>query len=131
MVLLSVLGLCAVVLSFNALSFARIDLRFMLLALMTLTIGAGISIKIPRVSGHISVSDTFIFLTIFIFGGEAAVLLATLDGIVTSLRISKKTSTLIFNGATMAVSTFTTFHCIEYFFGDIVSLTSARRPNWR
>ncbi|HEV7905149.1 MAG TPA: ATP-binding protein [Pyrinomonadaceae bacterium] len=125
MMMLSVLGLCAVFISLNDLSFARIDVRFMLLAVMTLTIGAQISIKIPRVSGHISVSDTFIFLTIFIFGGEAAVLLATLDGMVTSLRISKKTSTLIFNGATMAVSTFATFQCVQYFFGDIVSLTSA------
>ena len=70
MVLLSVLGLCAVVLSLDALPFARIDLRFILLAAMTLTVGARISIKIPRVSGHISVSDTFIFLTIFLFGGE-------------------------------------------------------------
>jgi len=125
MALLSMLGLCAVVLSLDALSFARIDVRFLLLAVMTLTIGARISIKIPRVSGHISVSDTFIFLTIFIFGGEAAVLLATLDGMVTSLRITKKTQTLLFNGATMAVSTFATFHCVQYFSGDIVSLTAA------
>jgi signal transduction histidine kinase/ActR/RegA family two-component response regulator len=125
MMLLSALGLCAVVISLNDLSFARIDVRFMLLAVTTLSIGAQISIKIPRVSGHISVSDTFIFLTMFIFGGEAAVLLATLDGMVTSVRISKKTSTLLFNGATMAVSTFATFQCVQYFFGDIVSLTSA------
>jgi signal transduction histidine kinase/CheY-like chemotaxis protein len=125
MVLLSVLGLCVIVFSLDALPFARLDLRFILLALMTLTVGARISIKIPRVSGHISVSDTFIFLTLFIFGGEAAVLLATLDGMVTSLRISKKTSTLLFNGATMAVSTFATFQSVKYFFGDTVLLADA------
>ncbi|HEY0098607.1 MAG TPA: ATP-binding protein, partial [Pyrinomonadaceae bacterium] len=92
---------------------------------LTLTIGARISIKIPRVSGHISVSDTFIFLTIFLFGGEVAVLLAALDASVTSLRISKKLSTLIFNSATMAVSTFATYACVKYVCGDIVSLTHA------
>jgi signal transduction histidine kinase/CheY-like chemotaxis protein len=125
MVLLSVIGLCVIVFSLGALPLSHIDLRFILLALMTLTVGTRISIKIPRVSGHISVSDTFIFLTIFLFGGEAAVLLAALDGLITSLRIGQKTTTLIFNGATMAVSTFATSQCVEYFFGDIVSLTNA------
>ncbi|HEX8424337.1 MAG TPA: ATP-binding protein [Pyrinomonadaceae bacterium] len=125
MTLLSVIGLCVVIHSFAALPLTRIDLRFMLLAVLTLTIGTRVSIKIPRVSGHISVSDTFIFLTIFLCGGEAAVLLAALDGIITSLRISKKTSTMMFNGAMMAVSTFITVECVKYFSGDIVSLTDA------
>src|SRR4028118_207020 len=97
MVLLSILGLCAIVLSLSALSLSRINVEFLLLAAMTLTIGTRISIKIPRVSGHISVSDTFIFLTIFLFGGEAAVMLATLDGFITSFRITKKMTVRIFN----------------------------------
>jgi signal transduction histidine kinase/AmiR/NasT family two-component response regulator len=123
--LLSALGLCAVLMSLADLHFAVIDLRFLLLAFVTLTVGTRISIQIPRVCGHISVSDTFIFLTIFLFGGEAGVLLAALDGLFTSLRISKKTSTMIFNGATMAFSTFATVNCVEYLFGDIVALTKA------
>jgi signal transduction histidine kinase/CheY-like chemotaxis protein len=113
MAMLSALGFCVVLLSLRNFPFASIDLRFLLVVLMTLTIG------------HISVSDTFIFLTMFLFGGEAAVLLATLDGMFTSLRVNRKTSTLLFNGATMAVSTYATFAFIKYFFGDIVSLTHA------
>ncbi|HYO99762.1 MAG TPA: ATP-binding protein [Pyrinomonadaceae bacterium] len=123
--LMCVLGLCAVLLSLADLHVAVIDLRFMLLAFVTLIVGTRISIQIPRVCGHISVSDTFIFLTIFLFGGEAGVLLAALDGLFTSLRISKKPLTMIFNGATMAFSTFATVECIEYLFGDIVALTNA------
>jgi len=123
--LMSALGLCAVLVSLADLQFAVIDLRFMLLALVTLIVGTRISIQIPRVCGHISVSDTFIFLTIFIFGGEAGVLLAALDGLFTSLRISKKTSTMIFNGAAMAFSTFATVEFVQYLFGDIVALTKA------
>ncbi len=125
MVLMCVLGLCAFLLALRDLPYARIDLRFLLLAFMTLTIGSRVSIQIPRVCGHISVSDTFIFLTILLFGGDAGVVLAALDGLLTSLRISRKTSTRLFNAATMAFSTFVTVECLRYIFGDIVALTAA------
>jgi signal transduction histidine kinase/ActR/RegA family two-component response regulator len=124
-VLMVVLGLCAFLLALRDLPFASIDLRFLLLATMTLTIGSRISIQIPRVCGHISVSDTFIFLTILLFGGDAGIVLAALDGLLTSLRITKKTSTRLFNAATMAFSTFVTVECVRYLFGDIVALTGA------
>jgi signal transduction histidine kinase/CheY-like chemotaxis protein len=125
MVLVCVIGSCAFLLALRDLPYANIDLRFLLLAAMTLTIGSRISIQIPRVCGHISVSDTFIFLTILLFGGDAGIVLATLDGLLTSLRISKKTSTRVFNSATMAFSTFVTVECVRYLFGDIVGLTGA------
>ncbi|HEY0083346.1 MAG TPA: ATP-binding protein, partial [Pyrinomonadaceae bacterium] len=125
MVLMCVLGLCAFLLALRDLPYAHIDLRFLLLAFMTLTIGSRVSIQIPRVCGHISVSDTFIFLTILLFGGDAGIVLAALDGLLTSLRISRKTSTRLFNAATMAFSTFVTVECLRYIFGDIVALTAA------
>ncbi|HEY9403953.1 MAG TPA: ATP-binding protein [Pyrinomonadaceae bacterium] len=123
MMLIGVLGLCAFLLALGDLPYARIDLRFLLLAAMTLTIGSRVSIQIPRVCGHISVSDTFIFLTILLFGGDAGIVLATLDGLLTSLRISKKTSTRLVNAALMSFSTFVTVECVRYLFGDIVALT--------
>jgi signal transduction histidine kinase/CheY-like chemotaxis protein len=124
-VLMVVLGLCAFLIALRDLPYASIDLRFLLLATMTLTIGSRISIQIPRVCGHISVSDTFIFLTILLFGGEAGVVLAALDGLLTSLRITKKTSIRLFNAGTMAFSTFVTVECVRYLFGDVVALTAA------
>ncbi|HEY1404105.1 MAG TPA: ATP-binding protein [Pyrinomonadaceae bacterium] len=125
MVLIGVLGLCAFLFALRDLPYASIDLRFLLLAAMTLVIGSRISIQIPRVCGHISVSDTFIFLTILLFGGDAGVVLAALDALLTSLRISKKTSTRLFNTAMMAFSTFVTVECVRYLLGDIVALTEA------
>jgi signal transduction histidine kinase/CheY-like chemotaxis protein len=125
MILIGALGLCAFLLALRDLPYTRIDLKFLLLAAMTLTIGSRVSIQIPRVCGHISVSDTFIFLTIFLFGGEAGIMLATLDALLTSLRISKKNSTRFFNAAIMAFSTFITVACVRSLFGDIVALTDA------
>ena len=125
MTVIGVIGLCAFLFALRDLPYAKIDLRFLLLATMTLTIGSRVSIQIPRVCGHISVSDTFIFLTILLFGGDAGVVLATLDALLTSLRISKKTSTRLCNAATMAFSTFVTVECVRYLSGDIVALTEA------
>jgi hypothetical protein len=103
---------------------ARLDPRFLVLALLTLGIGSRFSIRIPRVSAHISVSDTFIFLTLLLFGGEAAVVVAALDGFFTSLRFSRKPQTLIFNAAVVSFSTFATAEALHWTFGDVVALTS-------
>src|SRR3712207_3700500 len=79
------------------LELAQLDLRFVLLALITVGLASRIAIQIPRISGQITVSDTFIFLTLLIYGGEAAIILAAAEGVCSSLRISRKPITVIFN----------------------------------
>ena len=69
----------------------QIDRRFIILGLAML-IGSRITIEIPRAKGHISVSDTFVFLTLLLFGGQAAVLLAATEALTSSRRFSKKPS---------------------------------------
>jgi diguanylate cyclase (GGDEF)-like protein/PAS domain S-box-containing protein len=89
-------------------SIAQLDLRFLTLSLVTICLGSRITIQIPRVRGHISVSDTFLFLVMLCFGAEAAVLLAAVEALCSSLRFSKKAITILFNAAVMACSTFLT-----------------------
>ena len=105
----------------------RIDARLLALTVLTIVVSSRLTIRIPRISGHISVSDTFFFLTILIYGGEAAVLLAALEAFSSSLRFSKKSIpisplTIAFNGAMMACSTFITVMVVRLFFGDIGAL---------
>src|SRR2546429_54050 len=90
--MLLVIAIGAVVSVYSAihLPIERIDLRFLVLALLTISISSRLSVRIPRISGHISVSDTFIFLTMLIYGGEAAVLLAAAEALCSTLRFSKK-----------------------------------------
>jgi signal transduction histidine kinase/ActR/RegA family two-component response regulator len=121
-----VLGGVACLLSLGFLPVARLDLRFVVLTLLTLSICSRFSIQIPRVSAHISVSDSFIFLTLLLFGGEAAVVVAALDGFLTSLRFSRKLETLLFNAGVGALSTFATAEVIHWTVGDAVALTSGR-----
>ena len=68
---------------------AQFDRRFIILGLAML-VGSRVTIEIPRAKGHISVSDTFVFLTLMLFGGHAAVVLAATEALTSSRRFSRK-----------------------------------------
>jgi signal transduction histidine kinase/CheY-like chemotaxis protein len=76
-----------------------------------------VAIKIPRVSGRITVADTFVFLAMLMYGGSAAILLSALEGITATLIISKKPRTILFNSAILAASTFCTAVVLNLIFG--------------
>ena len=56
----------------------KVDLQLAVLAIITVFLSSRISIKIPQFRSQISVSDTFIFLTLVLYGCEAAILMAAL-----------------------------------------------------
>src|SRR5215216_5147814 len=87
---------------------AQLDLEFLLLTLVTLGVGSLLTIRIPQLSSHISVSDTLIFLTMLLYDGEAAILLGALVSLCESLRFSKKAMTILFNAAATTCSIFLT-----------------------
>lgn len=105
-------------LAFSAwhLQLKHLDFRFLLLALATMLIGPRLSIPIPRVKARISVSDTFIFLAMLLFGGEAAIILATIEGLFASLNLRNKLRTHLFNAAIMASATFVTVWALRLSF---------------
>jgi signal transduction histidine kinase len=108
---------------FTALSHRRTDLRFMILALIAIVLGPCLTVRIPRLTSQITVSDTFIFLTLLLYGGEAAVLLAALEALCSSLRFSRKLITILFNSAVMACATFLTSWTLSFCFGSTLALT--------
>ncbi len=109
-------GASAVTFSASHLRFKQLDIRFMLLALATVLIGPRLSIPIPRVKARISVSDTFIFLALLLFGGEAAIVLATIEGLCSSLNLGNRLRTHLFNAAVMACATFLTVWALRLSF---------------
>ena len=114
------IGVAVLAFSVSRLPFKQLDVRFLLLALATVLIGPRLSIPIPRVKARISVSDTFIFLALLLFGGEAAVLLATVEGLCSSLRLSNKVRTHFFNASVMACATFLTVWTLRLAFAETV-----------
>jgi len=124
-----VTGLAALSFSLWQFPVGKIDVRFLLLALATVLVGPRLSIQIPRVKAHISVSDTFIFLTMLLFGGEAAIVLATAEAVCASVRISKQTRTHLFNAAATACSTFLTVWILRIAFGETLTWNSSYPTN--
>ena len=108
----------------------RIDVRFLVLATITILVGPRLSIPIPRVKAHISVSDTFIFLTLLLFGGELAILLATAEAVCASLRIGRRPRTHLFNGSVMAMATFLTVITLRIFFEGTLRTHNSFSPNY-
>ena len=120
----SIVAVGAVVCAYSGyhLPLAQLDLLFLLLAVATV-ITSHITVPLPGVNGRITVSETFIFLTMLLYGGEAAIILAAIDGFCSSRLISRKPVTLAYNAAQLAFSTFITVLVLRLFFGDVVNLT--------
>ena len=116
-------GATVVVLSIAALRPSDLGLSYLLLVLVTLGLGSRIVVRFFRFDAYISISEIFIFLTLLLFDGEAAILLAALEGLSSSFRITKRPMTMLFNSASMAVSTFMTALTLRLLFGSITELS--------
>src|SRR6185369_11036741 len=122
--------LCIVVISgslaftYSALQidFRQFDSHFAVLVAMALLLTSRITIPIPRFSSQISVSDTFVFLVLLLYGGPAAVVIGALEAVVSSLRFSKRCVIVAFNFGAAAVSILITSSVMRLIFGNIVDL---------
>ena len=108
--------------SFSRLDLAHFDSRFAILVAMALLLTSRITVPIPRFSSQISVSDTFVFLVLLLYGAPAAIIVGAVEAFLSSLRFSRKRSIVAFNWASAAVSICTTSSLLEAMYGDVVAL---------
>jgi diguanylate cyclase (GGDEF)-like protein/PAS domain S-box-containing protein len=118
-------GIVVCALSVYRLPIARIDLQFLLLALVTIVFGSRIGVKIPQINAEITVSDTFVFLILLLYGSQAAVLVAGLEALCSSMRFAKQWFTRFFNASLLAFSTFITASVLQLCFGSIAEKARA------
>ena len=116
------LGIVACAFTLIRLQPSELGWRFALISVLTLGFGSRVVVQIPRVKGQISVSDTFIFLVLLLFGGEAAILMAAADAFFSSRRIALKGLTVAFNSSVYVCSTFLTVWALRLAFGNIRAL---------
>ena len=102
----TVAGSLAFVYSFSTLNLHHLDSGFVILVAMTLVLSSQISVPIPRFSSQISVSDTFVFLLLLLYGGAAAVSVGAIEACLSSLRFARKPRIVVFNFGCSAVSIF-------------------------
>lgn len=110
-------------------SCSQIDVRhfdsgFLILVAMTLILASQITVPIPRFSSQISVSDTFVFLLLLLYGGAAAVTIGAIEACLSSLRFARKPRIVIFNFGSAAISIFITSSVMSLVFGNVVALPS-------
>ncbi|OLE54318.1 MAG: hypothetical protein AUG51_08590 [Acidobacteria bacterium 13_1_20CM_3_53_8] len=120
--LVIVCGGACLLISAARLNVATLDARFFLLALVTITLGSRMCVKIPRVRSEITVSETFIFLTMLTFDGEAAILLSAIEAFCTSTRSNKNRLYQLFNASAMALSYSITVWTLRLAFGSLPHL---------
>lgn len=128
--LVVVAGASMFVYSLCTLPFGKLDFRFCLLFLLTVVISSRIAIKVPRVNTTITVADSFVFLTILLYGPSAGVIVAAADGLSAGRHLSKRWITVLFNSAASASAAFITGMIARVLFGadfhvDIQSLSTS------
>jgi diguanylate cyclase (GGDEF)-like protein len=123
-----VLGAIALLVSIYWLPVPRLDFRFLLLSLVMILVCSRFAIQIPRANTAITVSDTFIFLVLLLYGGVAGIIVSTTEGFFSGLRISKTPRVVAFNSAMMTCSTFITVVVMHVCFGPSSELRSHELP---
>ena len=86
---------------------SKLDLRFPILAFLTLVFGSRIVVQILESKDKFRLGYVHL-LTMLMFDGEAAILLAAADAFCSSVRVTKKKFTALFNTGTFVCSTFAT-----------------------
>ena len=128
--LIVVIGVIALAFSAFLLPMPRLDLRFLVLAAVMMLVSSYFSVQIPRVNTNVTVSDTFIFLVLLLYGGFPGILLAAAEGLCSGMRVSKglrpgkKILIVAFNASMMACSTLLTVGVMGYAFGPLTELRS-------
>jgi diguanylate cyclase (GGDEF)-like protein len=102
-----------------------VDGYLLLLTLITAVIGSRIAIRIPQINLNITVDDTFVFIALLLYGGEAAVIIGALAGVCSALRISRKPRTVAFGGGALACAVFVTAKVLNLTFGSPTALFSS------
>lgn len=116
------LGAMSAVIALHRLPILQLGFQFLALAVITISLGSRVTIRFPFIKSAVSISDVFIFLTMLLFGGEAAILLGGIESWAASFRVARKHLTRAFNGAAMALSSCVTVEVVRWFFGRMVSI---------
>jgi putative nucleotidyltransferase with HDIG domain len=103
----SAIGLAIAIYSLAQLFLLAVDIQWLILAALTLLTGT-FTVRIPGIPARLSVSDTFVFASVLIFGPAAGTITALLDALIISLRLRHHTREpfrVIFNVSAVALAT--------------------------
>src|SRR3712207_4103432 len=94
-----VVGACVLAYCVYTMEVRQLDYMYFVLCALTVFLSGRLTIHIPNEGGHITISDTFIFIVMLLYGGEAAVFLAAAESVYASLRYRQRLTAVPFNAA--------------------------------
>ncbi|HEX8639255.1 MAG TPA: PAS domain S-box protein, partial [Pyrinomonadaceae bacterium] len=115
---------CLALAFYKVLPITELSFGLVFYALLTVVLGSRISVQIPRFNSHVTVSDTFIFLALLLFGGETAIILSAVEAFVSSWRFCNKKITVFSNAAVMAISLSVVVYTLRIFGIDPAEISS-------
>jgi diguanylate cyclase (GGDEF)-like protein/putative nucleotidyltransferase with HDIG domain len=121
-IVVSVSGLSLFAFSVFKVATSPMNFEWVLLGLVTVLLVSRIDIGLPRVSSTITLSDTFIFISILLYGTYPSVILAGADAAICSLQYKSRRTILWFNVAIMSLSVFTSSKLVSAVFGDVKAM---------
>ncbi|HVE59546.1 MAG TPA: EAL domain-containing protein, partial [Pyrinomonadaceae bacterium] len=116
-------GFCVMVWAIFSFPGEKVNAGLVALSVVTVFFSSYLRIQLPRTKIHLTISDALIILSLVIYGGAVAVVLAALESCYTSLNLRRKgitirARTVLLNIGVAAISTFLTAMVVGYFFGS-------------
>jgi len=112
----------------------KISVGLIAFSLVTVCFSSYLRIQLPRTKIHLTISDALVFLSLLLYGGEVAVLLAALETAVTSINFRRqgvtiKTKTIVINVLIAAFSILVTSAIVTAIFGPPISVIESGRSS--
>jgi diguanylate cyclase (GGDEF)-like protein len=103
---------------------SRIDSGLIAFIAVTIFFSSFLQVQLPRTKIYFTISDTLIFIALLTYGGEAAIILATLESLLSSLNFKRKgikikLITVFLNSAIATITTWVTVFSMTFLFGSI------------
>lgn len=115
MLIILTIGFLCLTAAVIGLPFHNFNIQLLILTAFTIGFGSRITVQIPTLKSHVSVSDTFIFLALLLYGGEVAIVLAAVEAFCSSWRFCNKKLTIFLNVAMVALSTSVVVLILNFF----------------
>ena len=121
--IVSSIGLGVFVYSAYKAAGGAIEPQWILLSLATIIISR-IDIRLPKSSSAITLSDTFIFTSVLLYGVPMSVVLAGVEAAINSLTHKDTRRFALFNATAISFSIFAAGSCVEFAVGGFQTLSS-------
>jgi len=96
--------------------------EWLLLTVVTVLVVSRTDIRIPKITNTVTLDDTFIYISFFLYGVPASVVLAGLNAAVCSMHYENRRKVMAFNIAVMSLSVYVSGSLVSLVFGDPLEL---------